>query len=404
MNILGIETSCDETAVCLIEAEGEFGPSFKFRVLGNALHSQIATHAPYGGVYPNLAKREHAKNLVPLLEQVLEQASYARNPTNPTSDVGHPMSLIQTMLEREPELLKALEEFLPTHGRPDIDAIAVTHGPGLEPALWVGINFARALSAVWDIPIVPVNHLEGHITMAAVSHPNTSLYNEVLGLEAFEFPALALLISGGHTQIDLMLEWGSFKTIGETRDDAVGEAFDKVARMLGIPYPGGAALSTLAAKARQRNEATPRGDASLRLPRPMIHDDSYDFSFSGLKTAVLRLIDKHELSEDEKMKIALEFENAATDVLVAKTVRAAEEYGAKTVVVGGGVSANSYIKELLSSALQATGCKLLAPPPALATDNALMIALAGYFRALKNEFIDPDSLRADGNLRLGQKI
>ena len=354
MKILGIETSCDESAVCLIEAEGAFDTNFRFEVLGNALISQVAVHAPYGGVFPNLAKREHSRNLVPLLTDVLRQVK------NPQGDALRVFPELQEMLAREPELFLALGEFLKNHRRPAIDAIAVTHGPGLEPALWVGVNFAKALSLAWDIPIVPVNHLEGHIAMAAVELKQAGQYSSILknvgmfgALHSFDFPAIALLISGGHTELDLVERWPVFKTIGETRDDAVGEAFDKVARMMGLPYPGGPHISALAEMSRNKaehtrndDEAIPRKSASsphssaLCLPRPMIHDKNFDFSFSGLKTAVLRFVKDRTLSEVEKMSIAREFEDAATDVLVAKTMRAVDEYGVQTVLVGGGVSAN----------------------------------------------------------------
>ena len=420
MKILGIETSCDETAVCLIEAEGAFDETFRFEVLGNALISQVAVHAPYAGVFPNLAKREHARNLVPLLSDVLRQAK------NPQGDALRVFPELQEMLAREPELFLALGEFLKTHGRPDIDAIAVTHGPGLEPALWVGVNFARALSLVWGIPIVPVNHLEGHIAMAAMNiqndeHSSILQNTSMIGrLHVFEFSAIALLISGGHTELDLVERWPTFKTIGETRDDAVGEAFDKVARMMGLPYPGGPEISRLAARARMNADSTqivadkntqtsgahlresashPRTSASL--PRPMIYEPNFDFSFSGLKTAVLRLVKDRDLTEDEKMSIAREFEDAAADVLVMKTLRAIEEYGCETVLVGGGVSANTHIRLCLAEALAEAGVQLLLPSPEWATDNALMIALAGYFHALEKEFADPETLRANGNLSLG---
>ncbi|HEY4487513.1 MAG TPA: tRNA (adenosine(37)-N6)-threonylcarbamoyltransferase complex transferase subunit TsaD [Candidatus Paceibacterota bacterium] len=395
MKILGIETSCDETAVCLIEACGTFEQNFSFKVFGNALLSQVAVHAPYGGVFPNLAKREHSRNLVPLLARVFQQSRVPRGSTSGIDTDG-----LRDILEREPELCTQLEMFLATHGKPDIDAIAVTHGPGLEPALWVGVNFARALSTVWNVPIVPVNHLEGHIAMAIVSNPDTSLYNEVSGLRIKEsgFPAIALLISGGHTELDLVREWPHFETLGETRDDAVGEAFDKVARMMGLPYPGGPQISALAETARN----TYRGPYSVSLPRPMLHEKNFDFSFSGLKTAVLRLVKDKTLSEDEKMALAREFEEAATDVLVHKTVRAVEEYGAQTVLVGGGVSANAHVKRELKKALDNAGAQLLVPPPEWATDNALMIALVGYFHALNNEFIEAATLRANGNLKLGR--
>jgi len=424
MKILSIETSCDETAVCLIEAEGDFGPppgGFRFRVLGDALHSQIAVHAPYGGVFPDLAKREHAKHLVPLLERALKESEVPEI-GRPTSNFAtakekgftKPLSAIadthkiKNILAREPELFDALELFLDTHGRSDVDAIAVTAGPGLEPALWVGVNFAKALSAVWEIPIVAVNHLEGHIVMAAI-HFSDQNYSSILqntaiegGLHTIDFPALALLISGGHTELDLMTDWMEYRMLGQTRDDAVGEAFDKAARMLGLPYPGGPHVAALAARART---SVGKGFTKpLSLPRPMMNDDSYDFSFSGLKTAVRNLVGGQMLSDKEKMAIAREFEDAAADVLVAKTARAVEEYGARTVLVGGGVSANQHIRLRLAGVLTEAGCQLLVPSPELATDNALMIALSGYFRALKKEFVEPSALRADGNLKLGRKI
>lgn len=420
MRILGIETSCDETAVCLIEAEGSFNASFKFRILGNALRSQAATHAPYGGVFPNLAKREHAKNLVPLLKQVLQSRKRpGQGFTKPLSRIGD-LKTIGKILEREPELFETLEEFLQAHERPEIDAIAVTHGPGLEPALWVGVNFAKALALVWDAPIVAVNHLEGHITIAAMDtkrglrNPFDAVLQDVGmsgRLQSFEFPALALLISGGHTELDLMPRWLEYKMLGETRDDAVGEAFDKVARMLGLPYPGGPEIARLAGIAREKGFTRPNdrshsvGRAKpLSLPRPMMNDDSHDFSFSGLKTAVRNLIGGRTLTEVEKMEIAREFEDAAADVLVAKTARAVEEHGARSVLVGGGVSANAHIRLRLAEALAEAGVKLLVPVPELATDNALMIALAGYFHAQNRDFVNPDILRADGSLRLSYKI
>jgi N6-L-threonylcarbamoyladenine synthase len=218
-------------------------------------------------------------------------------------------------------------------------------------------------------------------------------------LQTFEFPAISLLISGGHTELDLIEQWPLFETIGETRDDAVGEAFDKVARMMGLPYPGGPEISRLALEARNSDLK-----ADFKLPRPMAHEDNFDFSFSGLKTAVLRLIKDRALTEAEKMAMAREFEDAVADVLVSKTVRAVEEYGAQSVFVGGGVSANTHIKQELKNALDDAGVQLLVPPPEWATDNALMIALAGYFHAINNEFVEPTILRANGNLRLNNVI
>lgn len=382
MRILGIETSCDETGISIIEAEGDFNRDFKFTVLGEGLLSQIDTHAPYGGVFPNLARREHERNLVPLLSKALGDAQITKEGTSSIDG-------LEDILVREQDLLSQLTEFLAAHAKPEIDCIAVTHGPGLEPALWVGVNFAKALSHVWQLPIVPVNHMEGHVVLSTMEE----------GLLAkFKFPLLSLLISGGHTQLILSKEWMQYELLGETRDDAVGEAFDKVARLLDLPYPGGPAISKLAAKAREHN--LPR---TIQLPRPMIDTDDYDFSFSGLKTAVRRLVDAQQpLSEAIKMEIAREFEDAAADVLVAKTMRAIEECGAETALIGGGVSANTHIRSQLSSSIKhyGLGTKLLIPPSKLATDNALMIALAGYFRALKKEFSEPRIIRANGNLKL----
>src|SRR3989344_2909911 len=403
MKILGIETSCDESAVCLIDAQGDFDNNFQFRVLGNSLISQIAIHAQYGGVFPNLAKREHAKNLVPLLERVFEEVGIQRDKQG---DISPYTSVLQGVLAREPELYEQIIVFLQKYAKPEIDAIAVTVGPGLEPALWVGINFARAFSLVWNIPIVAVNHMEGHIIMSlvdfnSVHNPNTSFLSEVLGLKTIRFPMLSLLISGGHTELVLSKKFQDYQILGATRDDAVGEAFDKVARLLGLPYPGGAELSRLAEVARKYREASPRG---INLPRPMLHDDSLDFSFAGLKTAVLRIVEANSpLTDEMQFMIAREFEDAVTDVLVGKTIRACDEYGVQTVVVGGGVSANTHIRLRLAGALAEAGLPPpLVSPPEFATDNALMIALAGYFRAAKKEFSNPAELRASGNLRLGK--
>lgn len=387
MRILGIETSCDETAVCVIDVSGE-GGDFQYDVLGNALISQADVHAPYGGVFPNLAKREHEKNLVPLLTKALNEAKLLIQGSSTTA--------LETILAREAELRTQLDAFLATHAKPDIDAIAVTHGPGLEPALWVGVNFAKALAAAWGLPIVPVNHMEGHVVISALGGNESTKY-QVSSISEIQFPLLSLLISGGHTELLLSKEWMQYERIGQTRDDAVGEAFDKVARLLGLPYPGGPEISKLAAEARQSNRTY-----AISLPRPMIDSDDFDFSFAGLKTAVHKVVEAEELTDERKTAIALEFENACADVLVAKTLRAIDEYGAETVLLGGGVSANTHIRTTLAQALKDYGsnAKLLIPSVSHATDNALMIALAGYFRAQNGEYAEPDSIKATGNLKL----
>lgn len=387
MRILGIETSCDETAVCLIEAEGSLDAGVRFSILGNALYSQIAVHAPYGGVFPNLAKREHAKNLVPILQEALREAGELVECSDPI-----PLSAeVRGTLAREHELGDALQAFAAHYKVPQIDAIAVTHGPGLEPALWVGVNFAKALCTLWGVPLVAVNHMEGHIMLSAV-HENA--------IRPIHFPLLSLLISGGHTELVLSRQWMEYELVGGTRDDAVGEAFDKVARLLGLPYPGGPEISRLAREARERGITL--GET---LPRAMMHSGDFDFSFSGMKTAMRRMAEaRTPLSEETRFALSREFEDAAAEILVKKTLAAADAYGARTIIVGGGVSANTYIRSSLHSALKENGdnISLLVPAPSLATDNALMIALAGYLHAARGEYADTKTLAADGNLRLAK--
>ncbi|MEK9185413.1 MAG: hypothetical protein AAB863_01430, partial [Patescibacteria group bacterium] len=273
MIILGIETSCDETAVSVVEA-GELVEKPVFKVLGSALASQAKLHDKYGGVYPNLAKREHIRNLPAVLIEALRKAN----------------------------LISNLE--FPISNNPDIDAIAVTVGPGLEPALWTGINFAQDLSREWGVPLIPTNHMEGHIASVLLSKtdenpkfeaPNNKPRTKASFIRGrriqnsnietqnkIKFPAIALLISGGHTELVYLKSWQEKEIIGETKDDAVGEAFDKVARMLGLPYPGGPEISMLAEDARSKNL-----HLETKFPRPMIHSGDLNFSFSGLKTAVL---------------------------------------------------------------------------------------------------------------------
>src|SRR3989338_4893936 len=401
MRILAIETSCDETAIAILECTGD-EKSAKFNVLGNALLSQIEIHKEYGGVFPALAKREHAKNLVPILEAAMEEAELLHEDTQAIPEKIS--ATVSEILAREPGLSESFFEFVSECEPPDIDAIAVTAGPGLEPALWVGINFAKALSAVWDIPLFAVNHMEGHIVLSLMDTSGTDIHSNILQnirmsgrLAKFEFPLLALLISGGHTELVLSKQFGVYKLIGETRDDAAGEAFDKGARLMDLGYPGGPPISAPAAEAREENI---KGDFSFT--RPMLHDGSFDFSFSGLKTAVRNVVTKREMTGELKKQVAREFEECIADVLVAKTLRAVEEHDVRAVVMGGGVSANTYIRERLAEALEKADASAehLVPPPELATDNALMIALAGYFHALKEDFVAAENLNARGNLKL----
>jgi N6-L-threonylcarbamoyladenine synthase len=388
MVILSIETSCDETAIAIIHtAEAETGTAI--HVLADNTLSQVLLHKEYGGVFPMLAKREHARTLIPLLVQTLRDAGLYKRTSRHV--IEHPLRPeFQDIFEREPELFAQFVSEIPYINPPKIDAIAVTQGPGLEPALWVGINLAKALSLVWKTPIIPVNHMEGHF-MAGLLRNTSS--NELL-LEEPNFPVLGLLVSGGHTELVLMRGWSQYEIIGETRDDAVGEAFDKVARILGLPYPGGPQIAKFALMGDPR---------AFSLPRPMLHSGDLHFSFSGLKTAVLYLVrDTGDLTEERKANIARAFEDACVEVLVTKTIRAAKEYAVGLIVLGGGVSAN----ERLRSALKDNAQEMLSdiavriPEHKLTTDNALMIAVAGFVN--RDRHIEPEKLKAVGNWRLGR--
>lgn len=400
MKIVSIETSCDETAVSIIEASGNF-KSADFKVLGDNINSQAEMHSEYGGVYPSLAKREHAKNLIPLFEQTLKDAGLY-SCKGVASEIPPKDPPIEKILERESVLLEQYLHLFEVLEKPNIDAVAVTVGPGLEPALWVGINFAKAIAHSWNIPLIPVNHMEGHILAALLQECDSKIPNSKFQIQNIKFPTLALLISGGHTELVLSKEWLKYEILGETRDDAVGEAFDKVARMLGLPYPGGPEISRLAEQARVE-----KLESKISLPRPMIQSNDFDFSFSGLKTAVLSVVKKlPKLSDVDRKKIALEFENAVTEVLLTKTITALESSGAKMLVIGGGVSANKEIRRTFQNCIkdEYEDVSLSIPPQSLSTDNALMIAVAGYLRWISasegRELPSPESIRADGNLRL----
>ncbi len=386
MKILSIETSCDETAVSIIEATGDF-PNASYAVLGNSLFSQIDIHREYGGVFPAVAKREHARTLVPMLKRALHEAKLLQ--VHASSLSHEQVEMLHTILHREEGLADALTAFFETHTIEPIDLIAVTTGPGLEPTLWVGISFARALATLLNVPVVPVNHMEGHIL--------SSIFNDT-AVPQIAFPALALLISGGHTELVLIHDWTQYACIGETRDDAVGEAFDKVARMLGLPYPGGPEIGSRAQSARDQHLPE-----FIKLPRPMIDSDNLDFSFSGLKTAVRYAIADKKLTEEEISALARDFEDAVTEVLLKKTQRAIDTHSIQTLIVGGGVSANTNIRDTFISFFKNEYPHLAVyfPPRTLSTDNSIMIALAGH--AHVKDALTPtqfSEVKADGNLTL----
>ncbi len=366
MKILAIETSCDDTCVAILDARPVRSSKIpRFHVLSNIVSSQTKIHKKYGGVVPSLAKRAHQENLLPVLKGALREAG---------------MSEVK---------------------KPKIDLIAVTHGPGLEPALWAGVNFARALSYWWSTPLLGVDHMEGHIAA------------NFLQKEKVEFPSIALAVSGGHTQLILVKDILKYKLLGETVDDAAGEGFDKVARLLGLGFPGGPEIARIA---KQGNPS------AFAFPRPMLNSGDYNFSFSGLKTAVLYKIKKilgldlnanitesklSKINLKTKRDIAASFEHAVVDVLISKTMRAAKEYNAKTVMLAGGVAANEELRKQLGQKikqlekmgeLKAISYKL--PARQLATDNAAMIAAAAYFRKNKATLTRWRTLRANGNLKI----
>ncbi|HEY6021086.1 MAG TPA: tRNA (adenosine(37)-N6)-threonylcarbamoyltransferase complex transferase subunit TsaD [Candidatus Paceibacterota bacterium] len=351
MKILAIETSCDETGIALVEGT-KVSDGFTFTTLKAKLLSQAALHAEYGGVYPNLAKREHEKNL-PILYREFAHSS----------DSGQ--------------------------ADDECDAVAVTNGPGLEPALWQGVEFAKRVAKERGVPLLPVNHMEGHLLSSLVQNGE---------LKDVQLPVLALLISGGHTEFVVMDEWFTYRVIGQTLDDAVGEAYDKVARMLGLSYPGGPEISKHATRSRAR-----AGVSAIKLPRPMLQSGTCDVSFSGLKTAALYSLRGLELTDEQKEDFAAEFEEAVGDVFVAKTRMAIEETGAQTFVIGGGVAANTYLRERLQKLLadEFPNVELRLPELSITGDNAIMIAQCALARALsgKNDAAD-DTLRAIGNLSI----
>jgi len=311
MKILGIETSCDETAAAVVE-DGR-------RLLSNVVASQIDLHAHYGGVVPEVASRRHLESILPVIEAALDEAGCAWE---------------------------------------DLAAVAVTVGPGLSGSLLVGVNAAKAIVFARGMPLVPVSHLESHI------YANW-LMREDEDTPPPSFPLLALVVSGGHTDLVVMTDHGRYRQLGNTRDDAAGEAFDKVARLLGLGYPGGPAVEKAAAGKKP----------SLRLPRAWL-PGSYDFSFSGLKTAVLRLTRESEGQKAPPEELAAAFQDAVVDVLVTKTVRAAREERVKEIILAGGVAANSVLRQRL---LAEAPVPVRLPPLVFCTDNAAMVAACGYF-------------------------
>lgn len=333
MLVLGIESSCDDTSVALLDCsrEGCF-------VISEKTASQIEVHKKYGGVVPEIAGRMHAEKIVPLIESVLDRK------------------------------------------KPDV--IAVTSGPGLITGLLVGVEAARALSYAWDIPLVGVNHIEGHIHSTEVQSSKFKVQNPVV------YPALALVVSGGHTELIFMKSSGKYKKIGATLDDAAGECFDKVAKLLGLPYPGGPQISRM---------ATTGNPKAINFPRPMLNQNNFAFSFAGLKTSALYYF--RDNPQVNKNDFCASLEQAIIDVLTGKTLRAAEKYKPKTIILGGGVSANKKLRETLDAKIKENipNSLFLIPDSSYCMDNAAMIALAGYYHTSDKKFTDWKKIKADPN-------
>ncbi|MFH1088950.1 MAG: tRNA (adenosine(37)-N6)-threonylcarbamoyltransferase complex transferase subunit TsaD [Candidatus Uhrbacteria bacterium] len=356
MRILGLETSCDETSVAVIESND----NRSFVIEKSLIASQAAKHAEYGGVIPEVAARCHVEVMFPLLEA----AGVSRDGSG-------------------------------------IDFIAVTAGPGLVPALRIGVEAAKALSFAWEKPLIAVNHMEGHLAsvfLPSIKEPGAT---QILP----ELPAVCLLVSGGHTELLLMKDFCEYELLGKTRDDAAGEAFDKVAKLLGLQYPGGPEISRRALNGNR---------TAVNFPRPMLDSHDFDFSFSGLKTAVAVYLKNNPLtpplhhsplregSEGQAATPSLEdicasFEQAAIDVLVEKTRRAVEKFQPKSVIVSGGVSANTFLRQEMKNKLS---LPVVFPFIEFTGDNAAMIAAAGAWRAAQHESVDPLRVEADPNLRL----
>ena len=368
MYILAIETSCDETAAAIIKISGQ-GANITLKILSNVVASQIALHSKYGGIIPEVAARAHIEQMLPVLQQAIKEASVAPG---------------------------------------QIDLIGVTNGPGLITSLLVGVETTKVLSWLNHKPLLGINHLAGHFYAAFI--------NLFLGQEKLNggevFPAVGLIVSGGHTELVLMKDWHSFKKIGQTLDDAAGECFDKVAKLLNLGYPGGPVIARRASQAKRSLK-----DFGLDLPRPMLSNPDYNFSFSGLKTAVLYLLpnkkNNHYLQSPEREEfvnaLCQEVQRAAIDVLVGKTLRAGLKYKAKSIILGGGVAANQELRTQMAKRVSGLRANLnfLVPPREFCTDNALMMAVATYFKWQKLTLAQKEkakqswqNIKVDPNLNL----
>ena len=407
MIILAIDTSCDDTSIAVVEMKNR-----KIKVLSNIISSQEKIHKKYGGVYPTLAKREHAKNLPLALKKALKEAKMLKI-FNFQFSIFNQLSIfnfqtLKKILIREPNLFKNLTKFLEKYEKPKVNAIAVTIGPGLEPCLWTGVNFAKALSYCWNLPIIPVNHIEGHILANFLPKIGKNFQFSIFNFQK-NLPAICLVASGGHTQIILMKKIGKYKILGETRDDAAGECFDKTARILGLGYPGGLAI---AQQAEQWKSQIQNSKFKIKLPRPMIYSKDYDFSFSGLKTAVLYAhkkrspkirklaLSKAKVSKQYIQAMCAEIQQAVIDVLLKKTIKAAKDYRIKTIMLGGGVAANDELRKQFQQKIEKEllSFKFYVPSSKFCTDNAAMLGITAHFHRAETK--PWKNIKTDANLRI----
>ena len=336
MNILAIESSCDETAAAVVQ-DGR-------KVLSNIISSQIEIHKLYGGVVPEIASRKHIEKIIQVVDEALKEASLTMD---------------------------------------EIDAVAVTYGPGLVGALLVGVSAAKSIAFAHNKPLIGVHHIEGHISANYIEN------------EELEPPFLCLVVSGGHTNLVIVKDFGEYEVLGKTRDDAAGEAFDKVARAIGLGYPGGPKIQKISEEGNK--------DA-IAFPRAKVADNPFDFSFSGLKSSVLNYINSCEMKGEEinKADIAASFQEAVVDVLVSHTIEGAKQLGFKKIAMAGGVASNTVLREVMKEACERRGFKFYHPSPILCTDNAAMIGAAAYYD-YKKGLISDLTLNAVPNLKLGQK-
>lgn len=357
MYILGLETSCDETAASVLRVNK---PSGRLQILSNVISSQIAIHKKYGGVVPEIAAREHVLNILPVINEALHQARISPS---------------------------------------KINAIGVTKGPGLITSLITGVETARALAFAWNKPIIEVNHIDGHIYSNFIN-PSTPI----------KFPAVILTVSGGHTILIKMIQPGKIKILGETRDDAAGEAYDKGAKMMGLGYPGGPIVSQYAAKyqktltVKTSNKKIKKLSSLLpiNLPRPMINSTNFDFSFSGLKTSLLYQLQKNKKWKQRLPEYCWQLQQAIIDTLISKTLKAAKKYGAKTIMLAGGVSANNELREQMMKKIkkELPRTNFLVPAKEYTTDNAAMIAAAVYYKFKEKKLSNYRTLTVDSSLQL----